>query len=541
VRHSDTSQSSILLEDILLYYLTPNPSTSDIPNAADPTSNSSHLHTSGRDLTDLYTQFTTYLPSADFFSVLLPILETSPPATWRIRAVQHLIRHLDNDLTFTCRVLDRAAVSSCYFINNPASSSSSQKSPSMQKDNIWMLKQIEFKALSLLGVLITDGPQILDKDIVREVTHLSWTLWVLGQHLQRCEERSQITELACALDLHTLLLATQHSPSFDTSDIIERLSTPKLVNGPNADKLLYILIQALKLFEPRTSNDGTLSGSITPNSTSNIDTHCNTLIDHGLTALAERLKDTCDKINEYPRDGRLDYADLAIDIGSLKRKWMSQGVEGASKNRRLGNGGRFSSRKKQKGIDIDDNSEESNDSEGWSASVSGEDTAGEVDDDDDDGEDALLESTTQDSGHSVAAIEEGEEEDEEATPTFRQEDDRSTQFLDEEEESDVETSELHEESVSKHRSFFLQPSNRSLSSIGGCGPAPVLQSVVDAKIRILLQSRVIHAGKRRSRDRDEDEDYFGDGREEDGYYAEPSKGTMPSSDDDLDLLGRDGT
>ena len=193
--HLTNPQSYILLEYILLYYFTPATSANDCPAT----------NMTGRDLTDLYNTLTNThsLPPAEFFAILLPLIEasTNPPEIWNFRCIQHLIRNLDGDVVLLARIADSMART---------------LAPAEDKK---LTALVEGKTYDVLALLANAGSEsIIPAETMREVGHLAWTTHQVG----KMHAKTRLMGLSLAVDI-TVLSQLTGPTRFDVSDIVKRL------------------------------------------------------------------------------------------------------------------------------------------------------------------------------------------------------------------------------------------------------------------------------------------------------------------------------
>ncbi|KIM28224.1 hypothetical protein M408DRAFT_144616 [Serendipita vermifera MAFF 305830] len=461
-------ESYILLEYILLYYFTPDNSVADCPAA----------NMTGRDLTDLYNTLTGVhsFPPAEFFAILLPIIEAYPnlPAIWSFRCIQHLIRNLDGDIILLTRVADCMArtLAAC----SPEPDPTDNEEPSIA-DTKKLVSLVESKTYEVLALLANSGSNAQSTEMVREVGHLAWTT----HHVGKMHGKERILGLSLALDVSALVLHDQGSTGLDASDITERLSHL----GGFDEGEYTALVKALYTAHPTSSG-----AQPSPNPESYLKNCASTLRAHGLIALADALKRCQDEIISRGDDMRLRLA--PPPSGLLKRSRLGQRPSKTNGSKRRKTGGGW-----KKGGESEECTEtEESESEvatEWSASVDGEDSAGEQD---------------------------NNEEDDEVTTEEEQSDSRTAD--DEEEmEDDSDAFVSLKPRVVQQPPHPVHPKRRPTghSSTSIHLPPPVLRTVVSAKVASALVDRLVRRTHERERER--------------------AKALTVSSEDDLDLLRAD--
>ncbi|CAG7850446.1 SubName: Full=Uncharacterized protein {ECO:0000313/EMBL:CCA69600.1} [Serendipita indica DSM 11827] len=165
-------EASILLEYILLSFFTPHSDSAECP--------ATYM---GRQLTDLYVEYTTHLCSADFFAVLLPILERSPPHIWTLRAVNHLVRHIDAAIAPTCIFLHALARNTLFHLTSPLSSLD-------QTAKEMLLEGLYSRTLALLEMLVSNEMidqegEISSKETINMLDYLGYLVHTLWTHSVR--------------------------------------------------------------------------------------------------------------------------------------------------------------------------------------------------------------------------------------------------------------------------------------------------------------------------------------------------------------------
>lgn len=439
----------------------------------------------GRDLTDLYNSLTGIhsLPPAEYFTALLPIIEASPnaPAIWSFRCIQHLIRNLDGDVVLLARVADSMARTLGIHSQITEPIGSIAGGNAAEKKRLSTL--VESKVYDVLALLANPTPDFTSNhsaEIMREVGHLAWTT----HHVSRLHGDSRLMGLSLALDVTLLVLIRREigSNRCDVSDAVERLESEV-----EFEEDVYItLVKALYTARPTPLN------CQQPSTSSQAFAEPESFLASCLDTLrAYKIGKLTNRIEHFHNEMVSQGADLCLRLaplpsGLLKRSRPAQ-YPSSKKRRKLSAG--------WKGEDSDECTEDDSESEvatERSASVDGDDSAGEKEDDEvsvDDDEDLdgrTLESRT--------------EEEEEL-----------------EDDSDTNT-------VSMPRQ--LQPSNRvsqansraTLSaSIGTHIPPPLLRTVVSTKAASALMERLAHRTREQKKER--------------------VKMLNASSEDDLDLLG----
>lgn len=501
-------------------------------------------------MTDLYTQYTSIFPPADFLGILLPTLELSPPSVWGSRAIQHLIRHLDGDLMLTARIVERMSASACYYlIHPPSAKSTTREAKEMDEAMSRLVHTITAKSVSLLGSLISDPPTI-ETSLVHEVLNLTWVLWILGQHLhlrsmsrlsdatissslQKTDDAIRIRSLACALDVHLLSLISS-TQGIDQSDIFSRLSNPKLVDSHDKDCIFTVLTQSLKLFSsPHVILGGDESSII-------VKAHSESLEALGLHDLALRLLTT----SEAPSPLFSTLPSLSLNIKHLKRKSNSTVTGG--KMRRIRQDIRVT--KVRKGNDDDESTED----DGSWCTENGDESAGESLTSEEEGSDVLLDVDSEEKGSGPIGDHHGEEVLSEGdggsfVGRRRSKSEGSTpRSSNGEEDSQKEAEDDHGDWTPQYRQHrVLQTFNRPKPHV--IGPAPVLQSVVkegikDLQARMAFLSQTGRRGVQASYGTPRKHEWWESDRATSrmSYQKQErwnGREAMPSSDDDLDLLG----
>jgi hypothetical protein len=519
----------------------------------------------GRDLTDLYNQLTDLsiypLPPADFFATLLPVIEASPGAAaiWNFRCIHHLIRNLDDDLILTARIVDSMA---------RTWSESQIYSRDQTKDVEKLANLVENKTYGFLTVITTLGnprwdTEVISEEMVREVGHLAWTTNLVGGS----QPSADLLGISLALDVITILLATEHSrlAGVNLSDTIERLNTIGSLqqDEEESSKEIYkTLVKALYSAQPaplfaHQKEDAETSSLVSSTTSPTVEerpeplppylAECfNALRVHGLEDLADRLERCyCGMIS---RGDNMRLCIVPAPSGERKRSRVGKQSRGG-KRRKLQKGWKDG----ESGDDGETTCGESDAATEWSASVSGEDTAGEQQEEEEQSEEDEEE-----------VSEENEEDDYTVVETYRRrssrddnEDDRTVipemqSINDDEEELEDDSDSLEQQSSHPNHSNprRIQPSNRQtykfdstphrrphphfpganqtrLNNLRGVDPAkrlnvaaqpaPVLRTVVSSKMASAMIARLARRTREEERERERE--------------------MMTSSDDDLDLLG----
>ncbi|PVG01612.1 hypothetical protein CPB86DRAFT_781411 [Serendipita vermifera] len=517
-------ESCILLEYILLYYFTPN--EPDTPSSSRLSDLCPVAAVTSRELTDLYSLFTTHLPAADFFSILLPVLHQSPIIIWNIRALKHLIRSIDNDMILSTRLVE------CM-----ASAWLSSSSDPLTRERTAVLAQVETKCLNLLILLFTIDTTSIEKHLLYEIALLSTTLHELSK---QGSSSPRLYELVLALDTLLLHFMTKYSEQ-DASNVLGCLSH---THGPlkPLTSAFSLLIQICRAFGLQSPIMDKLRGGFPMHDRDGITNQivavlADTLCYHNLPSIADSLETRWTEMQE-----NLDESDLSsfrlgisgvdtLEQDSLKRR-LSHKMPTKRKRFKTTNG--TSTRRVPKQAEeeeleeMESDSSDSHTSE-WSNSVSSEDTAGEQE----------TESSEHDSDDSVESTNDAR------VSCDSTEGDRTvvldTSSNEEEQKSEVENSVVISTKYSPSKTSdeeqdntVTQSARKRILQIYSSGPSqsrpPVLRSVFHSKASLLLKDEtlpkytpILLGIQSTSRQR---------------HNKGVSRAIIPSSDDDLDLLAQ---
>ncbi|KAG8845274.1 hypothetical protein FRB91_001907 [Serendipita sp. 411] len=205
-------ESLILLEYILLYYFTPYDSKKD-PCSCPAAS------TTGRDITELYKKYTAQFQPADFLSVLLPILEKQPLAVWRFRSLCHFIRNLDADTILVSRIIQSMVISFTFSYLHPTETKTSQQ------DASWYLKYLCSRCFLLLCNVISRTFDLKVEELweMSLLSSMVYSLWK-WKRKHRSDEDATLIRISVIYDSILLSLVSKMTMETDKSEIMHRLA-----------------------------------------------------------------------------------------------------------------------------------------------------------------------------------------------------------------------------------------------------------------------------------------------------------------------------
>lgn len=410
---------------------------------------------------------------------------------------------------------------------------SSARSDSFTRDRATVLAQVETKSLNLLILLFTIDTTSIEGDLLYEIALLSATLHALSK---QASSNSRLYELALTFDIILLHFMTEYSKQ-DPSHVLDRLSHDSSPAVSQAFSLFLQLCRSVGIQFPIMDNlrgafpmhdrDGMTSQIVT--------TLTDTLHRYNLPALADSLKTRWTQMQDSTDEANLSSFRLgisgvdALEQDSLKRR---RSFTKATKRKRIKAANGTAVRHISKRVERETSDEADSDSSDaytsqWSNSISDEDTAGEQD----------TESSEQDSGDSTDSPQN----------EYSSTDGDRTVLLDsidhEEEQKDGMEEGRADSIVNSSRTStpealqegqddaITQSARKRILQVYSTSPArsrpPVLRSVFSSNNSLLLGNKLPKYAPTSSN---------GEGHLVHRSKVGMSRTTMPSSDDDLDLL-----